>query len=94
MIRDRLVVSIRDISLSQQLQLDAELTLEKTKIKIQQKEAIGEQQKVLTPPSSANLEHIRPRRHTLSTTTQAVPRTPKGKSTNKQCNRCACGKTP
>ena len=48
MIRDRLVVGIRDTALSQQLQLDAELTLDKAKFKIRQREAVGEQQKLLT----------------------------------------------
>ena len=37
MIRDRLVVGIRDVSLSQQLQIDAGLTLEKAKTKIRQR---------------------------------------------------------
>ena len=43
----RLVVGIRDAGLSQQLQLDSELTLEKAKKKIWQKEAVGKQQKEL-----------------------------------------------
>ena len=47
MIRDRLLVGIRDTALSQQLQLDAELTLKKTKKRIRQKEAVGKQQKKL-----------------------------------------------
>ena len=51
MIRDRLVVGIRDASLSQQLQLDSELTLEKTKKKIRQREAVGEQQRELKGPA-------------------------------------------
>ena len=44
MIRDRLV-GIKDMALSQQLQLDPELTLEKAKTKIRQREAVGEQQR-------------------------------------------------
>ena len=47
MIRDRLVVGIQDTSLSQQLQLDADLTLDKAKTKVRQREAVAEQQKVL-----------------------------------------------
>ena len=47
MIRDRLVVGIRDAALSRSLQLDAELTLEKAKKKTRQQEAIGEQQQQL-----------------------------------------------
>ena len=40
MIRDRLVVGIRDTALSEKLQLDAELTLEKAKKSIRQREAV------------------------------------------------------
>ncbi len=43
MISDRLVVGIRDKKVSQQLQLDADLTLERTKKTIRQKEAVREQ---------------------------------------------------
>ena len=45
MIRDRVVVGIRDTALSQQLQLNAELILDKAKTKVRQREAVGEQQK-------------------------------------------------
>ena len=44
MIRDKLVVGIRDAALSQQLQLDPQLTLDKTKKRIRQREAVGKQQ--------------------------------------------------
>ena len=66
MIRDRLVVGIRDAALSQQLQLDAELTLEKAKTKIRQREAVREQQKALSAPplNSADLEQLHSRRYT------------------------------
>ena len=47
MIRDRLVVGIRDCSLSEKLQLDPPLTLETAKKSICQREAVHEQQKVL-----------------------------------------------
>lgn len=40
MIRDRLVVGIRDTALSQRLQVDPDLTLEKAKRQIRQKEAV------------------------------------------------------
>ena len=43
MIRDRIVVGIRDRPLSEHLQLDAELTLEKAKKRVRQREAIQEQ---------------------------------------------------
>ena len=47
MIRDRLVVGIRDIALSERLQLDAKLTLEKAKKEVRQKEAVREQNQTL-----------------------------------------------
>ena len=54
MIRDRLVVGIRDSSLSERLQLDANLTLEKAKIAIRQKEAVQEQLGILNGDSKSN----------------------------------------
>ena len=54
MIRDWLVVGIRDSSLSERLQLDANLTLEKAKIAIRQKEAVHEQQRILKGDSKSN----------------------------------------
>ena len=47
LIHDRLVVGIRDTKLSQTLQMDAFLMLERAKRQICQKEAIGEQQHTL-----------------------------------------------
>ncbi len=42
MIRDRLVVGIKDAGLSERLQLDPTLTLEKAKTSIRQREAVQE----------------------------------------------------
>ena len=53
MLRDRLVVGIRDAAMSQKLQMDAELTLEKAKKAIRQKEAVYEQQRELLGDGSA-----------------------------------------
>ena len=56
MLRDRLVVGIRDQSLSEKLQMDSDLTLEKAKKQIRQREAVHEQQQELKgdEPSSAD----------------------------------------
>ena len=54
MIRDRLVVGIRDTALSKKLQLDADLTLEKAKKSIHQREAVREQQNILDRTNGAN----------------------------------------
>ena len=56
MIRDRLVVGIRDIALSEKLQLDAELTLEKAKKAIRQREAVHEHQDVLIGDRKASTQ--------------------------------------
>ena len=44
LIRDRLVVGIRDATLSQQLQLTADLILETAKKRIRLREVVAEQQ--------------------------------------------------
>ncbi len=54
MVRDRLVVGLRDLALSQRLQMDPNLTLEKAKMLSRQREAVKEQQGLLhksCPPS-------------------------------------------
>ena len=61
MIRDRLVVGIRDSGLSECLQLDADLDLEKAKKSIRQREAVHEQQQSLkTAEQPSNIEALRP----------------------------------
>ena len=52
MVRNRIVDGIRDSALSEKLQLDSELTLEKTKKLVRQKEAVHEHQQFLTGKSS------------------------------------------
>ena len=47
MIRDRLFVGIRDTALSEKLQMDADLMLEKAKKSIRKQEAIHEHQGIL-----------------------------------------------
>ena len=47
MIRDRLVVGLRDAKLSEKLQLDSELTLEKAVNQARQSEAVKKQQHIL-----------------------------------------------
>ena len=78
MIRDRLVVGFRDEALSQRLQLDADLTLEKTKKMIRQREAVQEQQLVLKEEPKT-LDGLR--------ANQGFPRK-RMKQHPKQCFRC------
>ena len=51
LIRDRLVVGIRDNLLSERLQMESKLTLDKAKRLIRQREAVKEQQEVLREPT-------------------------------------------
>ena len=60
MIRDRIVVGIRDKALSQRLQMDSELTLEKAKTLSRQREAIQEQQVLLnSTPTTREIDFVR-----------------------------------
>ena len=95
MIRDRLVVGIRNATLSQRLQLDSELTLEKAKREVRQKEAVQEQQLILKGSSKSNpitLDALKakgkqlPRKNRMS----AGP-TPSKIQKPKQCTRCGRG---
>ena len=56
MIRDRIVVGIRDEALSKRLQLDPDLTLEKAKKIVRQQEAVPEQQQVLKGMEDVTLD--------------------------------------
>ena len=72
MIRDRLVVGIRDTSLSERLQMDPDLTLENAKKTVRQKEAVKEQQQLLkgdtTLPDTPNVDHVTHSKGTRTTT--------------------------
>ena len=61
MIRDRIVVGIRDSSLSQKLQMEADLTLEKATKMVRESEAIKKQQKTIREKleDAAELDAIR-----------------------------------
>ena len=54
LIRDRIVVGLRDARIAEKLQLDAELTLEKAINQARQSESIKKQQSVVRPKSDIN----------------------------------------
>ncbi len=58
MIRDRIVVGIRDSRLSEKLQLDAELTLKKAADTVRQSEAVKRQQAELKPDASCEVKDV------------------------------------
>lgn len=86
MIRDRLVVALRDAKLSEKLQLDPHLTLETAITKARQSEVVHDQQPLLRGREGQEMEEplvgaIRPR-----------PKLPKDQKPVAPCPRC--GKTP
>ena len=97
MIRDRLVVGIRDSALSERLQLDGNLTLDKAKTAIRQKEAVHEQQDFLKGDSKANpipLDAVVETHKRSSAPQHSVEkgtRTIAARPTQKQCSRCGKG---
>ena len=58
MIWDRMVVGIRDWALSEKLQMDPELILEKAKIQVRQREAVHEQEQILKQSGDTSLAAV------------------------------------
>ena len=107
MVRDRIVVGIKDSSLSEQLQLNANLTLDSAMKRVRQREAVHETQQVLKGKESTSAET------SLDDVRKSKPKTPnkqlrsgskylhysnktrsssRNKSSPHQCTRC--GKEP
>ena len=100
MIRDRLVVGISDKALSEQLCTHADLTLEKAKTMIRQREAIHEQRNMLqksgTTKHTTTLDQVKSKnsRHTGRRTTRTGGTTPH-KSWRPAAQKCKrCGNKP
>jgi hypothetical protein len=62
MLRDRIVVGIRDHKLSERLQMDTNLTLEKAKQAVRQKEAVVEHGRQLQGSGNSKRDPIKPAR--------------------------------
>ena len=107
MIRDRIVVGIQDVSLSEKLQLESNLTLEAAVTAVRQREAVKKQQGILrshpasTPVASVDVlqSGLRNPPSTNRQTLGKQPRRARQKSANgiepskeKVCGRC--GKSP
>ena len=99
MIRDRIVVGIRNAQLSEKLQLDYELTLEKAVTQVRQSEAIKQQQPLLrggstkqdTPVGAVQAKRKSQRMY-QSSGRQNSGATQKQPGSNQGCTRC--GKIP
>ena len=86
MIRDRLVVGILDLKLSERLQMDPKLTLEKAKMLICQSEAVQEHQAILQQATGTSaVEQI----HHKATRRSSHP-PPSRNPTLQQQTECKC----
>ena len=99
MIRDRLVVGIRDQALSERLQLNPDLTLEKAKTMIRQREAVHTQQQVLKEAESCSSFKREDRSVDIIKgqgirTKSAGVLPAKPKQAPKQCIKCGKGQHP
>ena len=86
LIRERLVVGIRDSTLSEHLQLEPELTLDKAKKLIRQRESVRTQQDILQRP------FIKQESSSLDAVKQFPPTS--DKPTFNKCRRCGTGAHP
>ena len=100
MIRDRLVVGIRDRALSEKLQLDAGLSLEKAKTAVRQREAVRGQQEMLKGTKNNPIEVNELSRRGDGARGQGQgsnrrrskrPRDAKQQTRGKPCGRCGKG---
>ena len=94
-IRDRLVVGIQDMFLSERMQMDADLTLEKTKKLVRQREAVKEHKELLGDiDKQPMVEQIRHKYFGRSSTVTTHPNQ-KNKNTQSQQAKCKrCGNKP
>ncbi|UYV65139.1 K02A2.6-like [Cordylochernes scorpioides] len=91
LIRDRIVVGVRDKALSERMQLDSELTLEKAMKLVRQQEAVRQQQVDLQRPStSQKVNQVKFNSKKQSPKQQQQPSRKKEKSakTRSRCTKC------
>ena len=88
MIRDRIVVGLRDVALSEKLQTDPELTLNKAITMARQTEAVREQQSVVR----GDIENSHTRVETVYGVQSFQQKQTARSNPTKKCTRC--GKSP
>ena len=102
LIRDRIVVGIKDMKLSEQLQLDSKLTLENAVTKTRQSETVKKQQTFLqetkSDPPPANVDLLckgkgKDSKEDLKEK-KKPPKSKHGKTPETQCSRCLCQPHP
>ena len=97
MIRDRIVVGIRNRSLSDRLQIESDLTLEKAKTLVRQREAVQEQQALLRngPKQELAVDFVKRRPpFKKKVPYQTAPKGSQSSHSSKQCSRCGKGPHP
>ena len=103
-LRDRIVVGIKNAAVSKRLQLDPDLSLEKAKRLVRQDEAVNDQQRLLKGDTSlpealmvngvAGKQRNSQRSHNYATAGRTTPRTPRGPFQDRKqiCSRCGHNK--
>ena len=94
MIRDRIVVGIKDSTLSQRLQMDADLTLEKVKTTVRQREAVKEHSSLLgsTLKIEKSVDYVQRQHKAVGKRPMHPTSKPAGKQQPATCSRC--GRSP
>ncbi|UYV72148.1 K02A2.6-like, partial [Cordylochernes scorpioides] len=89
LIRDRIVVGVRDKALSERMQMDSELTLEKAVKMVRQQEAVRQQQVDLQRPStSQKVNQVKFNSKKQSPKQQQSSRKKKSAKTRSRCPKC------
>lgn len=92
LIRDRIVIGLRDAKLSKSLQMDSELTLEKTITRVRHSEEIKRQQPVLCGSigkrQSVNIDAMRTKRGPKEGNKHSARIKPVNKDRATGCGRC------
>ena len=94
LLRDRIVVGIRDKALSEKLQMDANLTLEKAKTQIRQKEAVRQQRQELQGKKPSNVDSTRAKRNRQANNKGGASGSHKPNQPCKPCMRCGKPRHP
>ena len=95
LIRERIVVGIRDKALSERMQVDTHLTLDKAKREARQREAVQEQQGLLESDRGKTVDAVRQTNRSSWKPTSKANKTLPGGNSKPKSNRCQrCGKGP
>ena len=95
-IRDRIVVGILDQALSERLQMDPELTLEKAKTQVRQREAVHEQAQILKQSGDTTLAAVHQKQsYKGNSSNGAKSQHSKKAAAPAHANKCTrCGREP